>query len=121
MNTALQFTKELFSQPKWVVLWVNALVVINLASVFYFEYALSQIIFGVFVFQGLAMVFMYAHFGFTKILGMAHILWPFLLFYLFANIGSYSGSYFYYLLVLSVFIIISLLFDVYDVFTYFRD
>ncbi|WP_421910189.1 hypothetical protein [Marinobacter sp.] len=118
MNNVFGFIKELFSQPTWVVVWVNALVVVNLASAFYYEFVLSQAIFWVFIVQAIVMVVLYSRYGFEKILGMAHFLWPFILVYIVINIGSYSGSYFYYLVVLSIFITISLLFDVYDMVIY---
>ncbi len=120
MRNPLYFMVELFQQPLWVVVWVNALIAANLASLFFLEQPLAQWILGIFLFQAVVMMAMYAVFGFEKILGLAHALWVPLLGYLVVSMSAYSGLFFNYLVLLSVFIIISLVFDVYDVLSYFR-
>lgn len=119
MKNPVGFIYELFEQPLWVVIWVNALAAVNLVSLVFLEHALAQVIIGVFVFQFLVMIAMYMYFGFEKILGLAHILWLPLLGFIVLNVSAYSGVFSYYLIVLSLFLLVSLIFDTYDAITFF--
>lgn len=120
MKTPVGFISELFKQPLWIVAWVNALMTINLVSIAFLEFSLAKAILGVFIFQAVAMMVMYVYFGFEKILGLAHILWFPLLGHMVFSIGDYSGLFLYYLATLSMFLFVSLLFDIYDVITFFK-
>jgi len=66
------------------------------------------------------MMTLYSFFGFKKILGLGHILWIPLLFYIFSNLLIATGVFYSYLLVLSISILISLFFDVIDVYKFFE-
>lgn len=120
MKNPLGFIVDLFKQPTWVVMWVSALVLVNLASIAFFEFILAKAILGIFIFQAIVMMAMYSYFGFEKILGLAHLLWVPLLGYILLVIDGFSGGFFIYLIVLSVFLLISLAFDIYDIATYFK-
>jgi hypothetical protein len=120
MKNPLGFMSELFKQPLWVVTWVNLLMAINLVSVGFLEFTLAKVILGVFVFQAVAMMVMYMYFGFEKVLGLAHLLWFPLLGYMMLSLGDHSGLFLYYLATLSAFLFVSLLFDTYDVITFFK-
>ena len=120
MKSPVGFIGEIFKQPLWVVVWVNALAAINLLSVMFLEHALAQVILGIFLFQLLIMIAMYMYFGFEKILGLAHILWFPLLGFITFNIYAYTGYFFYYLAALSLCLLVSLVFDIYDVITFFK-
>ncbi len=62
---------------------------------------------------------LYSWFGFEKILGIGHILWVPLLAYVLTKIPTASDNFKYYLSILSVFIAISLLFDIVVCWKYF--
>ncbi|MGR6873130.1 hypothetical protein ACU6U9_12655 [Pseudomonas sp. HK3] len=120
MKNPTGFITELFKQPFWVMVWVTGLMTVNLLSLAYWEHSLSQVIMAIFALQTVLMITLYMFYGFEKILGVAHFLWLPLLAYILYTINIYENDYFYYLIVLSFFIGISLVFDVYDVMTYFK-
>ena len=120
MRNPLNFFTELLAQPKIVVVWVGYLMMINMASLLFWEIELSRIIFFTFLASSMLMMTLYSFFGFKKILGLGHILWIPLLFYIFSNLLIATGVFYSYLLVLSISILISLFFDVIDVYKFFE-
>jgi len=120
MRNPLNFFTELLSQPKIVVVWVGYLMMINMASLLFWEIELSRIIFFTFLASSMLMMMLYSFVGFKKILGLGHILWIPLLFYIFSNLLIATGVFYSYLLVLSISILISLFFDVIDVYKFFE-
>lgn len=120
MRNPLNFFTELLAQPKTVVVWVGYLMMINMASLLFWEIELSRIIFFTFLASSMLMMTLYSFFGFKKILGLGHILWLPLLFYIFSNLLIATGVFYSYLLVLSISILISLFFDVIDVYKFFE-
>lgn len=120
MRNPLKFFTELLAQPKIVVVWVGYLMMINMASLLFWEIELSRIIFFTFLASSMLMMTLYSFFGFKKILGLGHILWLPLLFYIFSNLLIATGVFYSYLLVLSISILISLFFDVIDVYKFFE-
>lgn len=120
MRNPLKFFTELLAQPKIVVVWVGYLMMINMASLLFWEIELSRIIFFTFLASSMLMMTLYSFFGFKKILGLGHILWIPLLFYIFSNLLIATGVFYSYLLVLSISILISLFFDVIDVYKFFE-
>ncbi len=120
MRNPLNFFTELLAQPKIVVVWVGYLMMINMASLLFWEIELSRIIFFTFLASSMLMMTLYSFFGFKKILGLGHILWLPLLFYIFSNLLIATGVFYSYLLVLSISILISLFFDVIDVYKFFE-
>jgi hypothetical protein len=120
INNPAGFILELMKQPVWVIAWVSGLMVINLVSLVYWEHLLSKVILVIFMVQVVAMMGLYAVYGFSKILGGAHIAWVPLLFYILFTLTQYTGGFYNYLIVLSCFIGISLLFDGYDIHQYFK-
>lgn len=120
MRNPLNFFTELLAQPKIVVVWVGYLMMANMASLLFWEIELSRIIFFTFLASSMLMMTLYSFFGFKKILGLGHILWVPLLFYIFSNLLITTGFFHSYLLVLSISILISLFFDVIDVYKFFE-
>ncbi len=120
MRNPLLFFVELMQQPLWIPLWVSALMMVNMASLFFWHEVLAQIIFITFMASAMIMMLLYSHFGFEKILGLGHILWIPLLIYIFIQIPEAEQAFRHYLIVLSAFISISLLFDAMDTFKYFK-
>ncbi len=120
MHNPLRFFRELLNQPAWVTVWVGVLMFVNLAGVAFWSESLAKIIVAVFLLSSMLMMGLYSAFGFQRILGLGHVLWVPLLGYLLVHLRQASGAFAGYLLVLSVCIGISLLFDIRDVWLYAR-
>ncbi|MGF1671529.1 MAG: hypothetical protein ACFCU6_13870 [Balneolaceae bacterium] len=121
MKNPFLFFSELFKRPAYEIAWVFYMMFINLASLLYWEYLLSKIIFVVFMISSMLMMGLFSKFGFTKILGLGHILWLPLVAWIIYELPRYDGSYFIYLIALTVTISISLVIDIYDVWSYFKN
>lgn len=121
MRNPLRFFVELMQQPLWVSLWVFVLMIVNMASIAFWHEPVARLIFTSFLMSAMLMMGLYARCGFTKILGLGHVPWIPLLAYLLMQIPTAEAALQIYLLVLSVSIAISLMFDTIDVWTYFRN
>ena len=93
--------------------------IVNLASAGFWDYPLAKVIFAAFMLSAMLMMGLYSRFGFEKILGMGHILWPPLFVYVLMEIPDTGASFRIYLIVWSVITAISLVFDVIDLWKYF--
>lgn len=118
MRTPFAFFIELFDQPKAVIVWVGYLMMINMASLLFWNNELSKIIFFTFLISSMFMMLLYSTFGFKKILGLGHILWIPLIIYIGFNLHLENGSFYFYLIVFIISISISLFFDILDVYKY---
>jgi hypothetical protein len=94
-------------------------VVVNVASVGFWNEPLAKVIFVIFMLSAMLMMGLYSRFGFEKILGMGHILWIPLLVYVLMEIPNTRDTFKSYLIILSISIAISLAFDIVDVWKYF--
>lgn len=113
------FFIELMQQPVWIPVWVFFLMIINVASVAFWNELLAKVIFVTFMLSVMLMMGLYSRFGFEKILGMGHILWIPLLVYVLMEIPTARDTFKSYLIILSISIAISLVFDIVDVWKYF--
>ena len=119
MRNPFHFFIELMQQPIWIPSWVLFLVVINVASVGFWSEPLTKAIFVTFMFSVILILGLYSRFGFEKIMGMGHVPWIPLIAYVLMEIPTARGTFKSYLIVLSISIAISLVFDVRDVWKYF--
>ena len=120
MRNPFNFFVELMQQPMWIPVWVLILAVVNVASVGFWSEPLAKIIFIIFMISAMLMMGLYSRFGFEKILGLGHILWIPLLVYVLMAIPTARATFKAYLILLTVSIVISLLFDIIDVWKYFK-
>lgn len=120
MRNPLKLVIEMCNQPLWVMAWIGVLVVVNMFALAYWDNTLAKWIVGIFLFQGMIMMALYSHYGYEKILGLAHFFWIPLLAHLVLNIGSYTDSFQHYLIVLLCVNALSVVLDIFDVITYFR-
>jgi hypothetical protein len=97
------------------------MMVINLCAIAFWDEPLAKTIIIVFMISSMFMMGLYSKFGFTKILGLGHILWIPLALYIALSLSAASGLYFTYLIVLMGTISISLVIDMYDVWSYFKE
>jgi hypothetical protein len=119
MRSPLGFFIQLTEQPLWVSLWVLFLMLVNMASLAFWQEALARLILMNFLASAMLMMGLYARFGFAKILGLGHLPWVPLLAYLMIQIPAAEASFKQYLQVLSVSMALSLVLDTIDVWTYF--
>lgn len=118
LRNPLRFFSELLDQPAWVAGWVFVLMVINMASLAFWSEPLAKLILVVFMLSAMLMMGLYAVFGFERILGVGHVFWIPLLGYLIVQLQRIEGLFAGYLLMLSLAIGVSLLFDIRDVWIY---
>ena len=107
-------------QPVWIPLWVFFLMLVNMASVAFWSEPLAKAIFITFMLSAALMMGLCACFGFSKILGMGHVLWIPLLIYVAFQIPHADVGFKTYLVVFSVFVAVSLAFDITDVWQYLK-
>lgn len=120
MRNPFRFFLELMRQPVWIPLWVFFLMLVNMASVAFWSEPLAKVIFITFMVSAALMMGLYARFGFSKILGLGHVLWIPLLIYVVFQIPHADVGFRIYLVVFSVFAVVSLAFDITDVWQYFK-
>jgi hypothetical protein len=118
LRNPLRFFSELLDQPAWVAGWVFVLMVINMAGLAFWSEPLAKLILVVFMLSAMLMMGLYRVFGFERILGLGHVFWIPLLGYLIVQLQHIEGLFAGYLVVLSLAIGISLLFDIRDVWSY---
>ena len=121
LRNPLRFFVELVRQPAWIPIWVLFLMIVHFASVSFWHEPVAQLIFANFLMSAMLMMGLYSRFGFEKILGLGHISWIPVLVYLLTQIPAAEAMFKRYLLVLSVSIAISLVFDTIDVWKYFKN
>ena len=119
MRNPFRFFIELMQQPLWIPVWVFFLMIVNVASAGFWNEPLAKVIFVTFMLSAMLMMGLYSRFGFEKILGMGHIIWIPLLVYVLMEMPTAGDTFKGYLIVLSISIIISLMFDIIDVWKYF--
>ena len=120
MRNPLGFFVELMQQPVWIPVWVFFLMIVNVASIGFWDEVLARVIFVTFMLSAMLMMGLYSRFGFEKILGMGHIFWIPLLVYVLMEAPATSGAFKGYLITLSISIMVSLVFDAIDVWKYFE-
>jgi hypothetical protein len=120
MRNPFRFFTELLQQSVWIPIWVFYLMVINVASVSFWHEPLAKLIFITFMISAMLIMGLYSRFGFEKIIGLGHILWIPLLAYVLMRIPTIEASFKIYLVVLAISIAISLVFDIVDVWKYFK-
>ncbi len=119
MRNPFKFFIELIQQSVWIPTWVLIQMLVNIESVGFWNEPLAKVIFVTFMFSVMLMMGLYSRFGYEKILGMGHILWIPLLVYVLMAIPAASGTFKRYLIVWSIITVLSLVFDVVDVWKYF--
>lgn len=121
MRNPFLFFGDLVKQPLWVPVWVAMLALVNIASLFFWSAPLAKMILITFLISAMTMMALYSYFGFVRILGIGHVFWVFLLPYILLQLVQVDGRFFLYLVTLSVFLTISLVFDAIDAWKYFHD
>jgi len=120
MKNPLHFFTDLLKRPAYEIIWVFYMMMINLVAIYFWNELIAKVIVIVFIISSMLMMGLYSTFGFTKILGLGHILWLPLAVYIAVSLPGAEGLFFNYLIILLLTISISLVIDIYDVWSYFR-
>lgn len=120
MPNPLAFFRDLLRQPAWIPIWVGMLMMVNLAGIAFWPEPLARWIVGVFMISSLLMMTLHGIFGFSKILGLGHVLWVALLPMVLLRLPDAVRTFRSYLLAWSAMTAVSLLFDLRDVWQYAR-
>jgi hypothetical protein len=92
MRNPFRFFVELARQPLWIPLWVSLLMLVNSASVAFWSKPPAKLILITFMISSMLMMGLYSRFGFTKILGLGHLLWIPLLLHVLTWLPHASGA-----------------------------
>ncbi len=89
MSAFIRFNKGLMKSPIHVRLWLMLLVALNLvAPLFFLERLEAQMVLGAFLASIMLMTVLTGLTGFARLLGVGHILWVPLLYFLWIRLGQ---------------------------------
>ncbi len=121
MRAFIKFNKGLMKAPIQVRLWLLLLITANLLVPIFFLYHLeAQVVVGAFLASGVLMTILTGLYGFTRLLGVGHVFWIPLLFFLWTRLpqipaDNYFGIWIRALMLLNT---VSLIIDSVDVIRY---
>jgi len=93
MNAFVKFNKGMLRMPIQWQLWVMTLVAANMISpLFFLRHLEAQVVLGSTLASMALMTFLTDRFGFTRIVGLGHILWVPMLAFLFTRLGDIPAS-----------------------------
>lgn len=93
MNAFIKLNRGILNMPGWVKPWLLSLVAANLvAPLFFLQQLEAQVVLVTLLSSMALMTFLTARFGFTRILGLGHILWVPLLGFLFFQLGDIPAN-----------------------------
>ncbi len=121
MKTMINFFKAMFRMPKPWVAWVMLLMTVNMVvPIFFIETLEAQVVLATMMASAALMMFLFAQKGFVRLLGLGHVLWIPLVFWLSARVDFASASTGLEQWLLAVIVLngLSLLIDAADVIRY---
>jgi hypothetical protein len=123
MSAFIEFNKGIMKMPFPWRLWLMLLVAVNLiVPLFFLDRREAQFVLGAMLVSMALMVILTSRFGFTRILGLGHILWLPLVLFLWLRLSHIPADDFFGLWIRAVLILntVSLVFDTVDVTRYIR-
>ena len=117
------FLKAMLLMPKPWVAWVGLLMAVNMVGPFFFMATLeAKVVLVTMMASAGLMMFIFAQKGFVRLLGLAHIFWIPLIFWLWArgNPGAPVTGFDHWILAVIVLNGLSLVIDAVDVIRYFK-
>lgn len=121
MNAFIKFNKGLLNLPLGVKLWMGLMVTFNMMiPLFFLDRLEAQVVLGSFVASILLMTLLTGRVGFTRLLGLGHIFWLPLLYFLWTRLNQIPADGLFSLWVPALMGInaISLVIDTVDVVSY---
>ena len=93
MNAFIKLNKGLFKMPLQWKMWLSLLIAANVfVPLFYFQQLEAQIVLGTMAANMALMTFLTGRFGFTRILGLGHILWVPMIAFLVVRLGDIPNN-----------------------------
>jgi len=123
MTALMKFLTGVLRFPLGVKLWLLVLMAVNMiVPLIYFDHLEAHVVLVTFLASFVLLVVLTGKFGFTRILGLGHVLWVPLVLFLFSRLGSRPAADPYGLWIRSVIVLnsISLVLDAIDVIRYAR-
>ena len=121
MRAFIKFNKAVMKLPVWVQLWLMLLILANMViPVFFLDRLEAQVILVVFFASATLMIILTGATGFSRLLGLGHILWIPLLYFLWARFDQIPANDFYgmWLRIVMALNVASLVIDTIDVARY---
>ena len=121
MHMFIKFNKGMLKMPLPVRLWLMLLVAANMViPLFFISHLEAQVVLGVFMGSAILMTVLTGLSGFSRLLGLGHILWVPLIIFLWTRLDQIPADDFYgvWVRVLMVLNALSLVFDAADVVRY---
>ncbi len=121
MNAFIKFNKGVFKMPVLWQVWLAALVATNLVVPMFFSQRLeARVVLTTFLASLALMTFLTGRFGFTRIVGLGHILWVPMLAFLVVRLGDIPDNDVFGIWLRAVIVLngISLVVDAIDVIRY---
>ena len=122
MGALSKFTKGTMRMPVHWRLWLMVLLLANLiVPLFFLDRLEARVVIGVFLASAVLMTVLTGLAGFTRLLGLGHILWFPLLYFLWTRLGQHPASDAFGIWIRALMVInaVSLVLDVADVSRYF--
>jgi len=121
MKAFLKFNKGMLKMPLHWQLWLMLLVTANVVTPFFFLHRLeARVVLGTILASMTLMTLLTARFGFTRIVGLGHILWIPMLAFLLARLGGTPAVDAFGVWIRALFVLngVSLVIDAADVIRY---
>jgi hypothetical protein len=123
MKTMISFVKAMLRMPKPWVAWLALLMTVNMVvPIFFIETLEAQVVLATMMVSAALMMFLFAQKGFVRLLGLGHVLWIPLIFWLSARVDFASASTELEQWLLAVIVLngLSLIIDAVDVIRYVK-
>ena len=92
-NAFIKFNKGVLKMPIYLQLWLMLLVIANLVvPLFFLNHLESQIVLATMLASMILMILLTSLFGFTRLLGLGHVLWIPLLYFLWIRLGQIPAN-----------------------------
>ncbi len=92
-NAFIKFNKGVLKLPIYLQLWLMLLVIANLVvPLFFLNHLESQIVLATMLASMILMILLTSLFGFTRLLGLGHVLWIPLLYFLWTRLGEIPAN-----------------------------
>ena len=121
MKAFIKFNKGMLKMPLHWQLWLMLLITANVVTpLFFLHHVESLVVLGTILASMTLMTVLTARFGFTRIVGLGHILWIPMLAFLFTRLGDIPASDAFGIWIRALFVLngISLVIDAADVIRY---
>jgi hypothetical protein len=118
-----KFPKGVLKLPLAVQVWLGVLMMVNaVIPMFFLGQREAQVVLGVFMVSAASMMILANVVGFTRLLGLGHVLWIPLLLYLWSRMGGHPAAepYGAWMRIVMLLDAVSLATDVWDVVRYVR-